>query len=1414
MLDEAGINVIAANVGLNITRFIEDAGKMGTYLDALNLKLKEISMINISPMMNMSAIDAALARRVSGEAMTDAQIIALRERTNAEIMVLNSQRIMGEADTTARINLIQQEGQLAQARILTEGIRQRRRLEAESLANSQTYFGKMQTLLKHHVGMMASMAVMYGGFDLLKSGIVDFESGMAGVQQTLEETYKELSKTLGPEEMARIADGFSDIAERWGQSSKEILEAGKSWSRQYKNVEEVQNLVNNSVLLSVVDNVALTKSVSALEATLNQWGRTARNAAEANQFSLEIVDKWSALAHKQMATATDLAAANEKTGAVARMVEVDFDHMQGLITASLRATGRSGEELGNMWKSVLASIHTDKSVGELKALGVEAKDLAGNWRPVQDVLGEVMIKMQGTKQDTENLMMALAGGKWQWAKLAASLGDYSTYLSATATSINATGKAHEYMEAQMNTVARKAGQLHQALIGLVNAAGNGGLTGTIKILLDNLRYFVDGLENGGMKAVALGLAVVGVSSLLNKLRLATVAAREAQVAFNLQLAIGDALMGNIVGLIGAAAIVGVTAYTISMGKAADKQSELIEKEKTQLDQHKSMIDQYANEIGFVQELESNRNKLVASMKGMSDTDERKIALNKELEGTEKALSEAVGAEAAANVKNAQYSHSAFQALITSLQGKQKAEQVAWDNSNKVVSNATEHLRKELTTQLELFEKTAKAYSIFGKIQEVQLASQKGAAEQNIKYWEDLSKRPLSMQPPGISVNEKIAEAKKNLADIQDNITTLYDDERTKKMQKIITELNSLGGSNTPVNLPDIPGLGDLGSPREAPDSGTTKTASQLEDLAKKARELAIAMAENKVKAFTDDIRLLDEQFKGNIRSLDYLTRKETDYKNALSATTVERKLVQFQIQSLSSDTGKYGEEIEDLRKKDMDLSVQEASLANNIRETVKAMREVNVTMLESKISTYTDDIKMMDAHMKNFSGDTIGYLLVRQMDYAKAISETRNEQELISSQINELSNDTAKYADEIESLTKKAKELDLQEQDLTSKRDELIASKADEAITSLRSYYENQKALDDQSYTDKVDNLDNIHQKIMENLDTELAKQEETINSQIQAIDRLVSAEDYNKNLKKSQAEAQDIQNQISYFSRDTSFEGKARVADLQKQLAEKNSSIEDMQSTHSDDLRRQNLQDQLAAIKKVSDARKAAETASYNATKATYAADKKLADEKYNNMMADEQHWAGVKKAIIEGNIKDINTALTKFSDGFTADLTAKAKEIDKSFKAIIDTINAVKSAASSVSATVEVNSGGSPITGAATGGRTTSFGSQGKLALLHQNELITNADDSNNILKALRVNNVLMSSLRNMDLSSILSASLPSIRTPQLAASSVSHVTVPTKIEFHVTSTDGIISKKNLELASNYVIKQIEKGQTIRGR
>lgn len=156
------------------------------------------------------------------------------------------------------------------------------------------------------------------------------------------------------------------------------------------------------------------------------------------------------------------------------------------------------------------------------------------------------------------------------------------------------------------------------------------------------------------------------------------------------------------------------------------------------------------------------------------------------------------------------------------------------------------------------------------------------------------------------------------------------------------------------------------------------------------------------------------------------------------------------------------------------------------------------------------------------------------------------------------------------------------------------------------------------------------HDKKIKNLDDEMKKVKDATDEKIKEIDREAAAEDYTENLKKKQQEAQDIQNKINELAVDDSVETKAKIADLEKQHADKIEEINKMQKDHTKDLRKQELQDSVDKKQKETDAEK-----------------KKLADQfdlnqkHWQNILDDEQYWLKVEKDLINGHTSEVISAM-----------------------------------------------------------------------------------------------------------------------------------------------------------------------------
>ena len=85
-----------------------------------------------------------------------------------------------------------------------------------------------------------------------------------------------------------------------------------------------------------------------------------------------------------------------------------------------------------MLKSLYTSFHSDKAVAELDKLGVSIYKIGNDgqkeFRKAQDVMLDLAVSAQETDKSMESVYKTVSGGKWQYSKVAATLGDYSEFI--------------------------------------------------------------------------------------------------------------------------------------------------------------------------------------------------------------------------------------------------------------------------------------------------------------------------------------------------------------------------------------------------------------------------------------------------------------------------------------------------------------------------------------------------------------------------------------------------------------------------------------------------------------------------------------------------------------------------------------------------------------------------------------------------------------------------------------------------------------------------------------------------------------------------------------------------------------------------------------------------------------------------
>lgn len=263
-------------------------------------------------------------------------------------------------------------------------------------------------------------------------------------------------------ELEDMQSKLQGLAVKYGTTSHEMIESAKLWGRAYKDNNTVLALTDAATKLAVADAFDIVSANKALESSIMQWGFQIHNANDAMSVSSRIIDSWTALAHNYTVSAQTLSEANKRMAQSAAEVGVSFHSAQALVAVMARKTQADGGEIGNALKSIFGSIHSKKAISALQDFGIEVYKVGENgeksFRKVDDVLLDLMIKAQGSKESMEGLLKAISGGKWQWNKADAML-DLNEYLEALKQSSSSMGFTNAQVGMQLDTIETKLKQI-------------------------------------------------------------------------------------------------------------------------------------------------------------------------------------------------------------------------------------------------------------------------------------------------------------------------------------------------------------------------------------------------------------------------------------------------------------------------------------------------------------------------------------------------------------------------------------------------------------------------------------------------------------------------------------------------------------------------------------------------------------------------------------------------------------------------------------------------------------------------------------------------------------------------------------------------------------------------------------------
>ncbi len=409
-MDDAAMKIITA-LGVSITPAQESIKILKAELASLSEVAKNTKLIipgatsASSQSMTPMTAQAAMINQITEEGET--KRVAIITKGEAEVSAIQAKEAL------TRQAIIEKEANAALA------VQKTSYMSARQMAFEEKPTGFL-SLLERHATWLAAGAAIYGSFELIKTSVLDVSASMTKLQQVLEivPPYDKSPAKLTAD-LNELKDVAGVMATAYGVSFSSVLDVMAQAGRRFKDVASIISATDTALQLVVVDAVPVETAIKSVEAIMSQFGLT---TGESKQALFEI----SAAAHMLQINATDLLTAIQRSGSAFSTMKMNSKEAVAAISTLAQMTAQGGSTIGNTWKSLEASLASDKGQKALKSLKIEIFDGNGKIKDMSTTLIELQDKWKTLSDQAKmHYAIALAGGKFQYQKLEAFLDDYT-----------------------------------------------------------------------------------------------------------------------------------------------------------------------------------------------------------------------------------------------------------------------------------------------------------------------------------------------------------------------------------------------------------------------------------------------------------------------------------------------------------------------------------------------------------------------------------------------------------------------------------------------------------------------------------------------------------------------------------------------------------------------------------------------------------------------------------------------------------------------------------------------------------------------------------------------------------------------------------------------------------------------------
>ena len=320
--------------------------------------------------------------------------------------------------------------------------------EAETLGQKiRRIFGE-----KLGYGIIASAAMMARrAVREVYNNVVELDKAVVDLQIATGKNRKEVKELVAT---------YSELGRELGATTSEVAKGADSWLRQGYSIEETNELVRQSIMLSKLSGLESAEATQGLTSAIKGYKLEASEAAK-------VTDMLVAIDMQAAVTSGDLTLAMSECANSARLAGVDMQTLLGYLTVIKEVTQDDAGSVGNFVKTMFARM------GNIKAGYLEDPETGENLSDVEAVLSGLDIKLRSSNNQFREFdeVLAEVAGKWntysdahrkaianafgltrQQEKFLVLMENFPDALKYAETATNSAGTANQKYEAVLSSV--------------------------------------------------------------------------------------------------------------------------------------------------------------------------------------------------------------------------------------------------------------------------------------------------------------------------------------------------------------------------------------------------------------------------------------------------------------------------------------------------------------------------------------------------------------------------------------------------------------------------------------------------------------------------------------------------------------------------------------------------------------------------------------------------------------------------------------------------------------------------------------------------------------------------------------------------------------------------------------------------